>query len=49
VMHVHDELVLEVSLNVRLESVKKELLGLPTWADGLPFAMDWWSGFRYQK
>lgn len=52
VMHVHDEIVVEV-LNDEPEETLKTIEQIvatpPAWADGLPLAAEGWRGFRYRK
>lgn len=50
VMHVHDELVAEVPQGGNCQPRIEELmLVLPAWAQGLPLAVEGWTGKRYRK
>jgi len=49
VLHVHDELVVDVPEDFdrrRFESLVKEV---PKWAEGIPIEIDTWYQYRYQK
>jgi DNA polymerase len=50
VMHTHDEVVVELPATTnRLDEFEKVMSEVPPWADGLPIAVDVWSGLRYRK
>ena len=50
VMHIHDEVVLEVKSNSgSLAEVKDLLCTLPVWASGLPLSSEGWVGQRFRK
>lgn len=52
VMHVHDEIVVEVPSNApkeRQNAIEYEIKQVPTWATGLPIAVEGWRGKRYRK
>ena len=52
VMHVHDEIVAEVSdvQPAGLLTVFEEIIArVPQWASGLPIAVEGWKGKRYRK
>jgi DNA polymerase len=52
VLHVHDEVVVEVKDNCGpevLPRVEKIMKTLPVWAAGLPVATEGWRGRRYRK
>ena len=51
VMHVHDELVAEVAnASPQVKShIENLMLVLPSWAQGLPLAVEGWTGKRYRK
>ncbi len=49
VLHVHDEFVSEVDLDVAIADVAECLATLPTWCKDLPFKIEFWSGSRYRK
>lgn len=52
VMHVHDEIVMEVDKHDPVKTLKRaeELMCVvPEWAKGLPIAADGWEGKRYRK
>jgi DNA polymerase len=48
VMHVHDEIVCEVSED-RLQYMEDVMTVVPSWAEGLPIAVEGWRGRRYRK
>jgi DNA polymerase len=50
VMHVHDEVVLEIPKGtVTVDDVRGEMCQIPEWARGLPIAAEGWVGQRYRK
>ena len=51
VMHVHDEIVIELSPHnpTKLETFEKIVARVPDWASGLPIAVEGWRGLRYRK
>jgi len=52
VMHVHDEIVAEVSNaapNTDLSLFEAIIAQVPAWAAGLPIAVEGWRGRRYSK
>ena len=50
VLSIHDESVCEAKAGEgSLEEFEGLMTELPEWADGLPVAVDSWSGFRYKK
>jgi DNA polymerase len=52
VMHVHDEIVVEVSREApadTLKKIEKIVATPPSWAKDLPLAAEGWRGFRYRK
>lgn len=50
VMHVHDEIVIEVDKNsISLDEAKRLMLKMPLWAKDLPVAAKGWQGQRYRK
>lgn len=52
VLHVHDEVVVEIKANCGpdvLPRVEKIMKTLPVWAAGLPVATEGWRGRRYRK
>lgn len=52
VMHVHDEVVVEIPACAGPETEKEIeniMATVPQWADGLPLAAEGWRGFRYRK
>ena len=51
VMHVHDEIVVEVEESRRwdLSLFEAYVMQAPTWAVGLPIAVEGWRGRRYRK
>ena len=52
VMHVHDEVVCEVTsgyASIVLDYVKRTMAEVPAWAEGLPIAVEGWRGKRYRK
>ncbi len=52
VMHVHDEVVLEVDATAGEDTLKRVeaiMAETPTWANGLPLAAEGWRGPRYRK
>jgi DNA polymerase len=48
VMHVHDEVVAEVDEPARFEEMKAIMTVPPTWANGLPLAVEGYWGPRYR-
>ena len=51
VMHVHDEIVVEVEEFRRwdLSLFEAHVMQVPSWAAGLPIAVEGWRGRRYRK
>lgn len=52
VFHVHDETVVEVPETAPPETkerVEEIMAQVPTWAEGLPIAVEGWRGKRYRK
>lgn len=52
VMHVHDEVVIEVPASAGDDAVRKTetlMAEVPLWATGLPLAAEGWRAFRYRK
>lgn len=52
VMHVHDEVVIEVREDApddTLGVIEKLMAQVPSWAEGLPLAAEGWRGTRYRK
>lgn len=51
VMHIHDEIVLEVAKNgaSKDDVIKTILDNKPKWAADIPLSLDGWEGFRYRK
>ena len=52
VMHVHDEVVVEIPATAGPETEKQIehiMATVPAWATGLPLAAEGWRGFRYRK
>jgi len=52
VMHVHDEIVVEINENATHATpmiVENEMKKVPKWATGLPIAVEGWRGRRYRK
>ena len=53
VLHIHDEVVSEMSEDIQriktFDMFKESLLKTPTWAEGLPMAVEGWVGNRYRK
>lgn len=47
--HVHDEVIMEVSKSCREEAVRKIMLQMPAWAEGLPVDADGFIADRYRK
>jgi len=49
VLTVHDEVVVEVATSMQLEVFLSLMRATPTWAPGLPIAVEGWEGERYRK
>lgn len=51
VMHVHDEIVLEVPISAAptVDEISSLMSNAPHWATGLPIAATGWAGNRYRK
>lgn len=52
VMHVHDEIVVEVKESAPADTqriIEEEMARLPQWAQGLPVTVEGWRGKRYRK
>lgn len=51
VLHVHDEVVVEVPLGIPgiLKRINELMATRPAWAEGLPIASEGWQGQRYRK
>ena len=49
VLHIHDELVIDVEPDVDREHFESLVRKVPRWALGLPLEIDTWYQFRYQK
>jgi DNA polymerase len=52
VMHVHDEIVVEIASNSdndKLHQIEKIMAEVPAWAVGLPVAAEGWRAPRYRK
>lgn len=52
VMHVHDEVVVEIpeaEKELALSELSRILSEVPTWAEALPLAVECWRGKRYRK
>lgn len=48
--HVHDEIICEVDAGIdRLAEMSKLMEQVPSWAEGLPIAVEGWQGMRYRK
>ena len=48
-MHVHDEAVAEVALDNEAATFAQLMAETPSWAAGLPIAVETWRGKRYRK
>lgn len=49
IMHVHDEIIIEESLDVDIKDFEKCIKQLPDWAEDLPLNVSCWEGDRYKK
>jgi DNA polymerase bacteriophage-type len=50
VLHVHDEIVAEVAKGAKVSGQFEQLMAeVPAWAEGLPIAVEGWTGRRFQK
>ena len=52
VLHVHDEVVAEIPQDATADTLKdfeRTMAQNPTWAEGLPIAVEGWRGERYRK
>ena len=49
VLSVHDEIVAEVTGEEQFHQMERIMSIVPTWATGLPIALEGWIGDRYQK
>ena len=49
VLHVHDEIVVEVDPTVETTTIEQIILDAPAWSRGLPLAVESWAGKRYRK
>ncbi len=52
VLHVHDEIVVEIAESLPADTVDRfehEMAVVPPWATGLPIAVEAWRGKRYRK
>jgi DNA polymerase len=50
--HTHDELLLEVEtdeVDEATEQLRRAMLYVPDWAEGLPLNCELWTGRRYRK
>ncbi|SOD41355.1 DNA polymerase [Nitrosovibrio sp. Nv4] len=53
ILHVHDEAVIEIpdeyATDGMLDAVNEHMAKTPSWAEGLPVAVEGWRGKRYRK